>query len=1372
MRSTKTLILVVTILSALTSSACRAPSSVDAEGSVEQAVWSNGDFESDAIGTAPPTGWTVTSNLNLGITDLRPNPQTLASLNLAAGGTLLTRVVGGAAETQTDPDLGTQGTLRFPKYGQRATRVNSTGAASGSGNNVNSIRQTMTVSLGDVDPVDNKVHVRFAVAPLLENPGHTYTQQPYYFVRLQNLTKGQTIYQDFNASGQPGVPWKNFTDTSGQAAQYTDWQLVDVSPGNSLLAVGDQVELVVSAAGCSQGGHWGRVYVDAVGSGVPGLYSWATGPQAANAGSTITYTLNYKNGGTTTTSGTALDFVTPPNTTFQSVSLGAACTAPAVGGTGTVTCPLGTLANGSTGSFQVTVGIPAGTANGTVILNGNYSIYATGVSALLGPKVFTTVTSSVSYADLGITISDGVAALGWGQPTTYAIDVTNSGPLAASAVTVTDVMPAQLTGVTWTCTASGGGACTASGSGSINDAAASLPVGAQLHYTVAATVIAGSGSGQVVNTATVAVGGGVSDPDSTNNTALDTNAIGTLRTLTLTKTGDLTGGRVSSVPASISCDVGCASDSGEFLDGAQVVLTAAPVAGATFTGWGGACAGTATSCTVTMAGDQSVTAAFLGAPAAISITGGGVQSTTTSTAFASPLQVLVTDAGGNPVPGVTVSFAAPGSGASASLSAGTATTNASGLASVTATANASAGGYSVTATVTGLPPVSFALTNVGLPATITVAGGGTQSAEVATAFAGELVALVRDAASAPVAGATVTFTRPGTGATASLSASTAVTDSSGLARVTATAGTVTGSYSVTATVSGVATPATYALTNTPGAAATITVAGGGTQSAVVATAFAQALAVAVADAHGNAVPGATVSFVRPGSGATASLSASTAVTDSSGQASVVATAGTVTGSYSVTATVSGVAMEATYALTNTPGAAATITVAGGGTQSAVVATAFAQALAVAVADAHGNAVPGATVSFSRPGSGATASLSASTAVTDSSGQASVTATAGTVTGSYSVTATVSGVATEATYALTNTPGAAATITVAGGGTQSAVVATAFAQALAVAVADAHGNAVPGATVSFARPGSGATASLSASTAVTDSSGQASVTATAGTVTGSYSVTATVSGVATPATYALTNTPGAAATITVAGGGTQSAVVATAFAQALAVAVADAHGNAVPGATVSFVRPGSGATASLSASTAVTDSSGQASVTATAGTVTGSQRDGDGERRGDAGDVRADQHAGAAATITVAGGGTQSAVVATAFAQALAGAVADAHGNAVPGATVSFVRPGSGATASLSASTAVTDSSGQASVTATAGTVTGSYSVTATVSGVATPATYALTNTPGAAATITVAGGGTQSAVVATAFAQALAVAVADAHGNRGAPGRR
>jgi MYXO-CTERM domain-containing protein len=1001
---------------------------------VQAAVFANGSFESDAIGNAP-TSWTVSSYQNEGITDTRPAAQTMASLKLQTGGYAATFVVGGTAESQTDPDLGTGASFRYPKYGSRALRINlGTGFSTGAFKNVNGASQTMTVANGDVDTSDNKVHVRFAVAPVLQNPAHDYIEQPYYFVQLRNITKGTTLYQDFNASAQTGVPWK----TVG-TVYYTDWQLVDIAPGNAALAVGDQVELQILAAGCAQIIHWGRIYVDGVGSTIPGLYTWGTGPQSVNAGADLTYTLNYKNGGTTTTSGTKLELVIPADTTFQSVSLPAACTAPAVGATGTVVCTLGSLAAGASGALTVTVKVAAA-ATGT-ITNGNYYIYATSVSPLLGPKVQTAVTSNVTYSDVSITKTDGVAAIGWGQATTYTITASNAGPSAAASVSIADAMPAELTGVTWTCAGAGGGTCpAASGSGSIAATGVALPVGGSVTYTVQASIIAGSGSGSVTNTATATVAAPGVDSDTSNNSAVDTDSIGTLRTLTLTKTGAV-GGTVATSPASISCGTSCSSASGSFLNGTSVVLTASAVPGGTFTGWGGDCAsaGTATTCTLTMSANRAVTAAFV-PPSTISVSSGSPQTTTVSTAFALPLKALVVDSSMNPLAGVTVVFSAPGSGASATLGAATATTDAQGIASVTVTANATAGAYQVTAGISGTTAsTTFSLANIGAPASITVVSGSGQSATVGTAFASPLVVVVRDSASQLVPNATVTFAAPATGARATLGATTATSNASGQASVSATAGTVAGGYNVTASVSGVATAATFALTNSVGAAAAITATSGGGQSATVGAAFTSPLVATVTDSFGNPIAGVTVTFAAPTTGARATLATTTATTDAAGQVSSAATANSISGGYAVTAAATGVATAASFALTNSAGAPASITATSGGGQATLVGTAFASGLVVTVRDAASNLVPGATVTFTAPASGAAATFASATATTNAAGQASAAATANATVGMYSVSAAVSGVGTAAAFSLRNYTALAlspATVTVAPRGAQS------------------------------------------------------------------------------------------------------------------------------------------------------------------------------------------------------------------------------------------------------------------------------------------------------------------------------------------------
>jgi hypothetical protein len=176
---------------------------------------------------------------------------------------------------------------------------------------------------------------------------------------------------------------------------------------------------------------------------------------------------------------------------------------------------------------------------------------------------------------------------------------------------------------------------------------------------------------------------------------------------------------------------------GDPVQGGVVTFTAPPGgAGATFPVSGDTTTATidpvgqaAVACMAnTVAGDYAVTASARGArfPAGFSLTNtpdaaaaltgvaGTGQATTVGYAFATPLQVLVTDQYNNPVPGVLVTFAAPTSGPAGSFSGGAAVaTDATGLATRTLTANTVAGSYTARVTAGGLTggPVVFRLTN-------------------------------------------------------------------------------------------------------------------------------------------------------------------------------------------------------------------------------------------------------------------------------------------------------------------------------------------------------------------------------------------------------------------------------------------------------------------------------------------------------------------------------------------------------------------------------------------------------------------------------------------------------------------------------------
>lgn len=749
-----------------------------------QALFDNGGFETNSF----TPGWTVTRYRNTGLpTNVWP-PTSVAGLNLGAdSGAINSYVLYNAVpESQRLAGLTATDAPRWPKIGTHTAVINRQGA----NYQVNSIKQTYTTTYADVDPADGRIHARWVLAPALQDPDHPRHQQPYFFVSLRNLTtpRAGTLYTTFNFANEPGVPWKT-QGTGSSKILYTDWRLFDVAPTNVELQPGDTIELEVFAAGCSQNGHWGEVYVDGFGAFLPGLSVTKRAPETVNVDSTITYDFLVKNTTANAVSDVVVDDVLPANTTFASVTTptGVTCTTPAVGATGTVLCNLGWMNPGASQTFQLTVrafepaetatvstpsattftdsskawatdewrgytlfvtsgtgagqervvasnsatvltvanafspaldttsrvalvapplraGLVTAGANTTVdvsiaapavaanalsgqdvvilsgpgagqrrtivsntasataprltvtpawttnptsastyaikepvlkVVNGNYGVAGSTLARLLGPAVETRLTAGVTYADLAITKTDGVAGVAWGTQTTYTITATNHGPSNVTGATVTDTLPSQLSNAAWTCVGADGGSCaTASGTGDINHQV-NLPVGGSATFTLTADVTTGTGTGTLYNLASVTTPSGVIDNQPQNNQDGDLDSIGPLVALTLQKGAGLGQGVVTSSPAAINCGNTCDSQTASFLSGTQVTLTAVARTGDTFLGWsGGGCSGTGTTCTVTLTAATTVTADFDGVSVTASVLGsnGGIACTPTKLA--------------------------------------------------------------------------------------------------------------------------------------------------------------------------------------------------------------------------------------------------------------------------------------------------------------------------------------------------------------------------------------------------------------------------------------------------------------------------------------------------------------------------------------------------------------------------------------------------------------------------------------------------------------------------------------------------------------------------------------------------------------------
>ncbi|MHC5903595.1 DUF7927 domain-containing protein [Streptomyces sp. S6] len=98
-----------------------------------------------------------------------------------------------------------------------------------------------------------------------------------------------------------------------------------------------------------------------------------------------------------------------------------------------------------------------------------------------------------------------------GTRVTYTVTVSNAGPAPATNASITDQIPAALTGVTWNCAASSGSSCgAASGTGNSLNTTATLAANGTATYTIAGNT-SPSATASLSNTATVTPPSGVND---------------------------------------------------------------------------------------------------------------------------------------------------------------------------------------------------------------------------------------------------------------------------------------------------------------------------------------------------------------------------------------------------------------------------------------------------------------------------------------------------------------------------------------------------------------------------------------------------------------------------------------------------------------------------------------------------------------------------------------------------------------------------------------------------------------------------------------------------------------------------------------------
>jgi uncharacterized repeat protein (TIGR01451 family) len=253
-------------------------------------------------------------------------------------------------------------------------------------------------------------------------------------------------------------------------------------------------------------------------------------PSPVTAGSDITYTQTVTNGGPSACTTATFAEATPANTTFVSVA------AVTTGG-GTWTCPNAapvactnpSVAPGSTATITAVYLVTAGTSAGTLITDTATAASAThDTNPSTNSATVTIAVATAGQADLSVTNAGSPNPVNAGQNITFSQTVANGGPASATAVTLTETLPANttfvsLTGAGWTCTTATPYTCTI----------ATLAANTTANFTFVVQVSTTAASGSTI-TDTASVGSSTSDPNSGNNSATATVQVADSADLSIT----------------------------------------------------------------------------------------------------------------------------------------------------------------------------------------------------------------------------------------------------------------------------------------------------------------------------------------------------------------------------------------------------------------------------------------------------------------------------------------------------------------------------------------------------------------------------------------------------------------------------------------------------------------------------------------------------------------------------------------------------------------------------------------------------------------------------------------------------------------------
>lgn len=635
-----------------------------------------------------------------------------------------------------------------------------------------------------------------------------------------------------------------------------------------------------------------------------------------------------------------------------------------------------------------------------------------------------------------------------------------------------------------------------------------------------------------------------------------------------------------------------------------------------------------------------------------------------------------------------------------------------------------AGGVSLQTTASGSSAYTFnsaVSTSVGT-VTLTAASNSVQAGGgiFGTTL---LTAKVTDTTGALMTGITVNFTSsagtlqsvPGGTAT-----TTAVTDSTGVAKVNLVSNGAS-SATIAASANGIISTSPVTVTFVSPAAI-----GMNLQPSSVLLGGVTTLTVVPVDGNGNAVgAGHVIDFTdNPASGV---FSSTTGTTDANGKITVTYTASNTAGPVVLKAKAESNGISNTANLTVASNITVVKQVTVTASPAAIPAGGSTTLLTAKVLDTSNLPISGATVTFSLPTPPLTSPvtpapgiLSATTATTDGSGNASVTLTSGSNVLTTTVTASSGGY--QGTTNVTFTAGQPAVVSLNAAPNSAIPGGT---STITAAVLDGNGNPVSGQVLnfSFAQKGSGNSASLisasNTTSATTNASGLATITYTAGSNAGTDIVTAITGNNVTPATTSratitVANNAVVVGSIGLVSNKTSIPVNANAY-DTITATVLDTTSptsKALANQTVTFTATAGTFVGGGTTTSAITDANGVASVSLVAGATVTTSTVSASVGGYTSNSVSVAFTAQSASVVTVSAAPSTVGISGTSTISAL---VTDGT-NPVANEPVTFtITKNNTGSPTLGTTTVYTSASGLAIVSYTAGTIAGKDTITATTS---------------------------------------------------------